>query len=146
MTEHPTTNVGEGLVLSSRISEIARVPGWIEQLALRYAIPPNIQFAMNLCLEEALSNCVRHGYAEETGHPMTVRFTMPKRGQLVLTVEDEAPHFNPLTAPGESPLKPDGDISVGGQGLRLIRQFSDKLEYEATPVGNRLTMMFSISE
>lgn len=146
MTEHRTGNAGEPLVLRSRFSDIARVSDWIEQLAFQHAIPADTQFAMNLCLEEALSNCVRHGYAEETEHPMTVRFTMPRRGQLVLTVEDEAPHFNPLTVPDVSPLKSNADIGVGGQGLRLLRHFADKLEYEPTPMGNRLTMMFSISE
>ena len=134
------------MALCSRFSDIARVSGWIEQLALRHAIPANVKFAMNLCLEEVLSNSVRHGYAGESGHPMTVRFTMPSHGQLVLTVEDEAPHFNPLTVPDLSPLSPHADIRIGGQGLRLLRQFADQLEYESTPAGNRLKIIFLISD
>ena len=145
MTEQNSANSEENLVLGSQLSDITRVRGWIEQLARRHAIPENTQFAMNLCLEEALSNCVRHGYAGESGHAMTVRFTMPSEVQFVLTVEDEAPHFDPLTVPYQSPLKPDGDILVGGQGLRLIREFADKVEYKPRPIGNRLTMVFSIS-
>ncbi len=36
--------------------DIARIPEWIEQLALRYSIPEDLQFAMDLCSEEALAN------------------------------------------------------------------------------------------
>ena len=146
MTGHLPKSTEEELTLCSRFSDIARVSGWIEQLALRYAIPTNVQFAMNLCLEEALSNSVRHGYSGESGHPMTVRFTMPSHGQLDLTVEDEAPQFNPLTVPDLPPLGPHADIRTGGQGLRLLRQFADQLEYEPTPAGNRLKIIFLLSD
>jgi len=39
-----------------KLSEIARVPPWPESLAARHAIPSRVQFAMDLCLEEVLSN------------------------------------------------------------------------------------------
>jgi anti-sigma regulatory factor (Ser/Thr protein kinase) len=58
-------------------------------------------------------------------------------------VEDEAPSFNPLIAPELPELKPQDDIRVGGQGIRLLRRFTDALEYEPVPGGNRLRMGFS---
>jgi RNA polymerase sigma factor (sigma-70 family) len=37
------------------------------------------------------------------------------------------------------------EITVGGQGVRLLRRFADALEYQATPTGNRLSIGFNVS-
>jgi len=144
------TGNGEGhtqnqLILRSRLSDIAQVPAWIENLASRYAFPENIRFAMDLCLEEALSNIIHHAYGRESDRPVTVRFLEPRKGDFVLVIEDEAPRFNPLDAPELPALNPREEIRIGGQGLRLLRRFADTLEYEPTPTGNRLRMRFSIA-
>jgi serine/threonine-protein kinase RsbW len=106
-------------------------------------IPENIQFAISLCLEEVVSNIIRHGYAGEEDHSVIIRFTMPRSGQFVFVIDDEAPHFNPLDAPDLSPLNPREEIRVGGQGIRFLRRFADTIEYEPIPSGNRLRVGFS---
>ena len=130
------------LVLRSRLSDMAQLPGWIEGLGARHAIPANVQFAIDLCLEEALSNVIRHGYAGADDRPVLVRFTMPGEGYFSFVIDDEAPHFNPLDVPELPALSPDGDYRVGGQGIRFLRQFADTIEYEPTPTGNRLSLGF----
>jgi hypothetical protein len=60
MTGNATGQIQDRLVLRSGLCDITQLPGWIEGLASRYALPVNIQFAMNLCLEEALSNIIRY--------------------------------------------------------------------------------------
>ena len=133
------------LALRSRLSDIALVSVWTEHLVSRYAIPPNVQFAMDLCLEEVLSNIIRHGYAGAEDSPIIVYFQMPRSGHFVIEVYDEAPYFNPLDTP-ELPLVNsgvDGEVRIGGQGIRLLRRFADALKHEPTPTGNRLCMEFS---
>jgi serine/threonine-protein kinase RsbW len=144
MTGNQTEHMEEELALRSRLSDSGRLAAWIEHLASRYAIPSNVQFAINLCLEEAVSNSIRHGYGGDANRSVIVRFTMPREKYFVFVVDDEAPHFNPLATPRLSPLTPDQDIRIGGQGLRLLRQFSDALEYEPMPAGNRLKIGFSV--
>jgi len=65
-------------------------------LASRHAIPENIGFAIDLCLEEAVSNIIRHGYRGDSDGSEIVRFTTPKQELFVFIVEDDAQHFNPL--------------------------------------------------
>ena len=90
--------------LQSRLSDIAQIPIWIGQLALRYNIPEDLQFAMDLCLEEALSNIIIYGYLREDRPPAHGPLRDPSGdGCFVFEVEDEAPLFNPLEAP-ELPL------------------------------------------
>ncbi len=141
----PNAECEEKLTLQSRISELARIPPWIEHLAAVFSIPVQSQFAMNLCLEEALSNIMRHGYASVPGHIISIVYSMPGPGVFQFVLADEAPHFNPVEAvlpPVPSSLD---DLPVGGQGIRLMRQFADSLQYEAMPNGNRLCLIFIAS-
>lgn len=132
----------ERLNLQSSLSELARITEWIERLAARYAIPSDTQFAMDLCLEEVISNIMRHGYAGQPGRPILVRFANPGRGHFTLIVEDEAPHFDPLAAPELPILDSCGQARTGGHGIRLIRHFARELEYQPKTRGNRLTLTF----
>jgi anti-sigma regulatory factor (Ser/Thr protein kinase) len=143
MTGNSTEQTEERLAFESRLSEIAQLLPWIESLASRYAIPGDVQFAINLCLEEAISNIIGHGYGGEPNHSVVVSFTRPREGYFVFVAEDEAPRCNPLDLPELPPLNPRDEIRIGGQGLRLLRRFADTLEYEPTPTGNRLKLGFS---
>ncbi|HLJ13699.1 MAG TPA: ATP-binding protein [Bryobacteraceae bacterium] len=141
MTGNADHTTAERLDLQSRISDLARIPPWIERLASTYSIPDSTQFAMNLCLEEALSNVIRHGYR---GTPGSIAILFSTRnGQFVFVVEDEAPLFNPVNSPELPAMNSLEEAQIGGQGIRLLRQFSDALEYHATPRGNRLTIGFA---
>jgi serine/threonine-protein kinase RsbW len=146
MTGNATDRIHDRLDLRSRLSDIAQIPAWIEQLALRNGIPEDLQFAMDLCLEEALANTIIYGYRSEDNHPVSVDFTRPDGGHFVFVVEDDAPQFNPLEGPELPALSPSGEIRVGGQGLRLLRRFAHSLEYEATANGNRLRIGFSSAD
>lgn len=143
MTGNGKDTTGERLNLPSRISELAQVLPWIERLASRHAIAASTQFAINLCLEEVLSNIIRHGYSGEPDHPITVQFSSPREEYFVFVVEDEAPLFNPMDAPELPARNSLEEIPIGGQGIRLLRRFADALEYEAMPTGNRLSIGFS---
>jgi len=133
----------EQVLIGDGLAGIARIPPWIESLASRYAIPAKVQFAANLCLEEVLSNIFLHGYRERAKGVVTVRFAKPRNGYFLFTVEDEAPHFNPLAQEVLPALNPNEEMRIGGQGLRFLHEFSDELAYERLPAGNRLNMFFS---
>jgi serine/threonine-protein kinase RsbW len=147
--EHPVmspnlTDHQEQLILQlEKLSEIAQVPRWIEALVLRFAIPENVQFAIQLCLEEVLSNIVLHGSCGRPDHRVVVHFSASAAGEFLVSVDDEAPRFNPLEQQELPALNPNEEMRIGGQGLRLLRQFAHTLAYEPTPVGNRMKMGFS---
>jgi serine/threonine-protein kinase RsbW len=145
MTGNGNDTTGERLNLRSRMFELTHLHPWIERLALRHRIPANTQFAMNLCLEEAVSNIIRHGYSGDPDHSIVICFTSPRQDYFVFVVEDEAPPFNPVELPDLPPLNSLEELAIGGQGVRLLRQFADALEYQATPTGNRLSIGFTVS-
>jgi serine/threonine-protein kinase RsbW len=130
---------GVRLSLQNKLSEITRLPVWIGELALRHSIPTEIEFAINVCLEEAVSNVMRHGYGEGENGEVTVHFTQPETNFFEFTVEDKARHFNPLDSPSPDTQAP---LRVGGQGVHFLRHFAKHLEYSVTPTGNQLRMVF----
>jgi anti-sigma regulatory factor (Ser/Thr protein kinase) len=132
------------IVLRSVLSEIARIPAWVEKLGIHPPINESVQFAINLCLEEAISNVIRHGYASgEADSQVMIDFAEPREGYLVFTIEDGGAPFNPLVAPETPLLDEQGEIAIGGRGIRLMRGFADTLEYERTATGNRLRIGIS---
>jgi anti-sigma regulatory factor (Ser/Thr protein kinase) len=134
------------LTLLSRLSELALVWPWVEALAAEHSITDKTQYAIQLCLEEVLSNIIRHGYHAEPDHTVTVDFASIGKTHLAFTIEDHAPPFNPIQLGAmQAAHVPRSllDIQPGGKGIQLLRKFSDSLVYEELPNGNRLTVCFS---
>lgn len=131
------------LSLDSRLSDLAQVSPWVAELAAEYAIPPETRFAIELCLEEALSNSVRHGYHSEPGHGLAVEFSCSD-SDLIFVVEDSAPPFEPKKPAAAAPADLDA-VEPGGQGIRLMFQFARSVEYERSAGTNRLRLRFGIA-
>jgi serine/threonine-protein kinase RsbW len=146
MPEEAAAKSTPRLTIQSRLEDIALLWPWVDALAADYAVPDNTRYAIHLCLEEALSNVIRHGYGGAPGRPIAVECA-PGTGELAFIVEDQAPPFDPLAVPPSvdalsQPLP--SEIPLGGQGIRLMRKFAGSLSYEPLPAGNRLTMRFPI--
>jgi hypothetical protein len=45
---------------------------------------------MELCLEEVVSNVIRHGYGESPNYKLLISYAKPGGDTFALTVEDEA--------------------------------------------------------
>jgi serine/threonine-protein kinase RsbW len=135
------------LVLDSRLVELSRAQSWAEAITDRLGISENTRYAIRLCLEEALTNIVLHGYRNEPGHPIIIHFK-PSSDMLAFAIEDKAPAFNPVGTPpstGNSELVNLEALKPGGNGIPLLRHFAESLVYERIPDGNRLTIGFTLS-
>jgi anti-sigma regulatory factor (Ser/Thr protein kinase) len=130
------------LSLNSRLAKLALVRPWVDVLAAEHHIPEEKVFAINLCLEEALSNVIRHGYLGERDHRLTIDFSVDADGELVFTIEDDAPRFNSSEFKERPAAASADEIKPGGQGIRLMRKFANSLAWEPLPHGNRLTLGF----
>jgi anti-sigma regulatory factor (Ser/Thr protein kinase) len=144
------------LTLKSQLEELALVWPWVEAIAARYSVSAETQFAIQLCLEEALSNIIRHGYQGQANQSISIACTVEcaaagveseDAGEIVFTVEDHAPPFDPLAASADAPTPAPvsfDDFPPGNQGIRLMRKFSSRLAWQQLPDGNRLILGFDI--
>jgi anti-sigma regulatory factor (Ser/Thr protein kinase) len=120
-----------------------RLPGWVDSVCVTHGFSENLKFSIRLCLEEVVSNVIRHGYGNDTEQLVTVRCDASRPDRPVFTIDDNAAAFNPLEMAPLPAINQQNEMELGGQGIRLLRGFAETLEYEARPSGNRLRIGFS---
>jgi serine phosphatase RsbU (regulator of sigma subunit)/anti-sigma regulatory factor (Ser/Thr protein kinase) len=84
------------------------------------------QFAVRLCLEEALINAMKHGNRMDRSKKITVTCEADDHG-LKLSVEDEGQGFHPEAVP--DPTRPENLEVTHGRGLLLMRSYMDKVTH-----------------
>lgn len=147
MSGNTKTKPEPRLTLHSRIEDLQRLASWVDALATEYVVPDDTRFAIDLCLEEALSNIIRHGYRAQIDQPITVDCKAVPPHDLVFIIEDQAPPFDPLAYSSAEDMPPPSSIdqlAVGGRGIYLMRKFAGTLAYRRLPRGNRLTIGFPL--
>ncbi len=146
MLAEDTPKPAPRLILQSQLDELERLWPWVDALGTEFSIPANTLFSIHLCLEEALANVIRHGYCGQGGHPILVEFTSESGIDLVFTIEDQAPPFDPLAyEAGSETGSPMDLLEPGGHGISFMRKYSGGLGYLRLPHGNRLTIRFSVN-
>jgi anti-sigma regulatory factor (Ser/Thr protein kinase) len=129
------------IVCEARRESLADLLAFIDRACARAALDANTAFDIRLATEEAVMNVIEHGYAGGTPGPITLRIRHDAQ-QLVVTVEDDAPYFDPSTIRPADPDAPLERRSVGGLGWHFVTQLMDQTRHERRhPHGNRLTLV-----
>ena len=113
-----------------------------EQFSRAQGLSDDLRRRFLVALDEVLSNVTRHGRLKDG--LVQVDFKLAGDG-LTVTVEDDAPPFNPLDAPPPDTLSPLEQRRAGGVGIELVRSLLESVRYEHTGSRNRLTMTDRIS-
>jgi serine/threonine-protein kinase RsbW len=140
-------------VFGGAISEIAAAAGWIESIAADLDPSGRLVFAMQVCLEELMSNIVRHGMVHspsqsywpqtDPANPLVISITVDALAdRITMTVEDNGRPFNVAQAPAKPVNEHLEQVQPGGLGVQLIKSFASSLEYRCTEQGNRIIVDF----
>ena len=104
------------------------------------AIPAEVVRSVQVALDEILSNTVRHGYGSQgEGCRIEIGFEIAD-GILEVTIQDDAPAFDPLAAPVPDTTSGLADRPAGGLGILLTRRLMDDVEYERASGRNRVVL------
>lgn len=106
-------------------------------------IPPEVENAMQLAAEEAVVNIYKHGYKGTPGRVEVQCFI--QENLITLSIQDEAPFFDPLSLPSPDVQADLDERRIGGLGVYLIRSLMDDVVYRKTLRGNCLVMKKSFS-
>jgi serine/threonine-protein kinase RsbW len=133
MTEQTT------LILKNDVSELERVMSFISELCARNSIPPEIEYDLNLAMDEMVTNIAKHAFPEGEENHFTVSINLSHQ-EFVAHIEDDGIEFNPLDHPA-----PDLDASLeerreGGLGIFLVRQIMTSMEYRRVAGKNLATL------
>lgn len=142
------------LTLVNDLAEITRAATALETWAEPLELPmPNLM-ALQLALEETITNVINHGYRDQPAG--TRRFTVEfsalsgsaghqpgpsdpvSRIRLVIT--DDAPAYDPLARAEVDTSLPLEDRPIGGLGVHLVKKLMTHAAYERREDRNVLTL------
>lgn len=125
--------------LDGSIRELESLAAELARFCRENGLGSDLEFELNLVLEELFTNAVRHGGCEGMDQAAQIRLQSDPDG-VSIEFADRGAAFDPLQAP-----PPDLEVdlaqrSVGGLGIHLVRQIMQELEYRRADGWNRLTM------
>jgi anti-sigma regulatory factor (Ser/Thr protein kinase) len=127
--------------VAEELSDVGPAIAWADARASEAGLNGDVRFAIQLCLEEALSNLILHARAEPGRKDIRVDFAASLTG-ATLTVSDACMPFDIETVPMPAPPSRN-EMRPGGYGLRLIRGFATGLAYRSSGGRNHLILTFA---
>jgi anti-sigma regulatory factor (Ser/Thr protein kinase) len=128
--------------IQNTFPEVEQICAEINTLAQKNSFSEQLIFCLNVCLEEMLTNIIKYGYDDKTGHEIEVRLEIANE-IITLTIIDDGHKFNPLKAD-----QPDMDTDikhrqVGGIGIFLTCKMANKITYTRKDDKNILKIMLT---
>ncbi len=128
------------LRLAAQYSELERLCAFVAEGADAAGLSEQARDHVQLAVDEAATNVIQHGYGGEGQDPLSVAWHA-EPGVLTIVIADKAPPFDPSSIPDTPTPASVDDLSVGGYGIRFIRQVMDDVDYVYVDGVNRLTMV-----
>jgi serine/threonine-protein kinase RsbW len=130
------------LRVTADLGELAAVRRFVRDAAGAADAPIDCLDDLVQAVDEAATNVITHGYRGAAGF---IDVGVELAGdRFVVTLEDEAPEFDPTAVPEPDLSVPPLARKPGGMGVHLIRESTDLFSHRPRPGGgNILTMVRS---
>ena len=126
--------------MSTDVQEIASLAARIDEFCESRGIGPMIANAVNVSLDELLTNTIDYGYDDEGLHQIGIVLSR-QADKLVVEIDDDSRAFDPSGSPPEVDLDaPLEDRPIGGLGLFLVHELMDSVDYRRTDGRNVVTL------
>ena len=115
--------------LANDLREIAGVAARIDEFCSARQVPPEAAYAVNLAIDELLTNTIGYGYGDDEPHRIAVIVRLEGEA-LVVAIVDDGAAFDPTRAVPEPDIEAAlGEPELGGLGLLLVNRTMDGVEY-----------------
>lgn len=108
-----------------------------DEAAVAAGLDPAGRHDVRLAVEELCTNVIKHGYGAGTPGELALRFSVSAEG-LTVVVADRAPLFDPASAPPPDLEADWNERRIGGLGVHMVREVTDRFRHEARPGGGNL--------
>ncbi len=135
-----TRRLNAELRITAHYSELERLCAFVAEGADAAGLSTQARDHVQLAVDEAATNVIQHGYGGEGDGGLQVVWRA-QPGELTVVLTDQAPPFDPGSFPETPTPASVDDLSIGGYGIRFIRQVMDEVEYIHRDGVNRLTLV-----
>lgn len=111
--------------------------------AVEAALPEraDLAFSANLCLEELITNTIRHGLHGRPDGRIRVRMSISDEW-LEIVLKDDAPRYDPFVEAPAPDLELDlEDRPIGGLGVHIVKQLMDDARAYYDGSGNLIVLL-----
>lgn len=128
------------LRMASDVNELGALRAFIQETCGQLGVDADAVQDIMLAVNEAATNVIVHGYRTHSG---LIDVNIARgNGQLIVTLTDQAPRFDPTTVSPPDLTLPLAMRPPGGMGVHMMRQLMDDMQYAVTPNGrNQLTLL-----
>ncbi len=127
------------LSVSATAQGVRQATGAFDAFSAAHGVALPVAQAMQVALDELLSNTVRSGFSSGQAGHIEVRFEISEGALDVLIVDDGIP-FDPLACADPDTQAVLEARPVGGLGIYLVKQLMDSVNYERRDGANRLRL------
>ena len=125
--------------LAGSLSELDRLSDKLRMVGENWDLSDRVVLQMNLALDELFTNVVSYGIDNQV--QQQVSFFLDHRGdEIKIVVTDSGKPFDPTRAPEPELDLPLDQQPLGGLGIFLMRQYTDKIEYRRENEKNIVTL------
>jgi anti-sigma regulatory factor (Ser/Thr protein kinase) len=125
--------------IEADVREIERLNRLVRQFGELHDVPSRTLYAVNLALDELVTNAMLYGFDDASGKDVLVRIETAGH-ELVASVHDGGKPFNPLDVKPPDLNAPLEDRELGGLGIHLVRSLMDQVTYRRDGDQNVLTV------
>ena len=79
------------IALDNELQEIAGVAARVDAFCEAHDLPPDVAYAVNLSVDEILTNSISYGYDDDETHRIEVVVRMEADSLVVVVTDDSAP-------------------------------------------------------
>jgi anti-sigma regulatory factor (Ser/Thr protein kinase) len=115
------------MVIPADPAQIPTISAGVMQMLAEKQWPENDMIRVELALEEALSNAIRHGCCGDPSKQLQCCVTVDSAGEVMIVVRDPGKGFDPNGVP--DPLAPENLLKSSGRGVYLINQLMDEVSF-----------------
>jgi anti-sigma regulatory factor (Ser/Thr protein kinase) len=124
-------------------AHLTRLGREVAEFLEKQAVAPRAAYAIQLVLEELVTNVINYAYDDAGTHEIGVRVAL-EAAFGVVEIEDDGRPFDPRDVPEADVRRPLEDRPVGGLGLHLVRQMAAKVDYRRAEGKNRVEVRIAL--
>ena len=125
--------------LDGNLHDLERLTEEVAWFCEENALASDVEFDLNLALEELFTNAIRHGGCEGLTDAVRVRLERLE-DSVSAEFSDRGREFDPVVAPSPDLAAPLAELPSGRLGLHLVRCTMRDLQYHRSGEWNQVTM------
>jgi serine/threonine-protein kinase RsbW len=146
VAKRPRMNDKLDLSVNCDVAALTEAQEAIEAFARAHDIPERIAFALDLVMDEVISNIINHGFAPEQSERWIQCRAAAGPTRIAIVFTDNGRPFDPLTeAPEANLTSAIEDRTIGGLGVHLVKTLADETQYSEQNGENTLELAWSCS-